>query len=348
MKQHAILSTAFSIGLSLLLPQMANAAVTINSYRPIIDPATNVIETYDAWMARVVPLAIPSSFHAVGPINAPFSGTTTAPIIAPAISTSAPALSFTRGPGVTQLGVSNLVAGQGIQFVSDLSVGNDMNWSDINIDTSNAVTAFGFGVESAHDISVPTYGDSQFSITLFDATGANIGSGTVIAPSINPLLPNGAQESDVMPGFTFVGILSDKPFNRIEIRESRTYPTGGIQNATPTGGFADRESFGAFYANIFAIPDTQAPTMPTKLSAKAVSNSQINLSWSASTDNVGVTGYKVYRNGVLVGTPSSTGYNDAGLKAATSYKYTVAACDAAHNCSAQTSAETAKTKAANR
>src|SRR3989344_1829192 len=54
----------------------------------------------------------------------------------------------------------------------------------------------------------------------------------------------------------------------------------------------------SFYAtlNTSTSPDTTAPTTPTNLSATAVSSSQINLSWTASTDNVGVTGYNVYRN----------------------------------------------------
>src|SRR6185437_10541452 len=43
--------------------------------------------------------------------------------------------------------------------------------------------------------------------------------------------------------------------------------------------------------------DTQAPTTPTNLAASAASSSQINLSWTASTDNVGVMGYRIYRNG---------------------------------------------------
>src|SRR5204862_213643 len=58
-----------------------------------------------------------------------------------------------------------------------------------------------------------------------------------------------------------------------------------------------------------------------------------NLSWSASTDNVGVTGYIVRRNGVQVATPVTTSFADTGLSAATTYSYTVAARDAAGNIS---------------
>ncbi|HAH32574.1 MAG TPA: hypothetical protein DCL44_09710 [Elusimicrobia bacterium] len=86
-------------------------------------------------------------------------------------------------------------------------------------------------------------------------------------------------------------------------------------------------------------PDTQAPTVPTNLSAVAVSSSQINLSWTASTDNVGVTNYKIYRNGGVtpIAMPTGTTYSNTGLTASTAYSYTVSACDAVDNCSGQSS-----------
>src|SRR5438034_260291 len=79
--------------------------------------------------------------------------------------------------------------------------------------------------------------------------------------------------------------------------------------------------------------DTTAPSTPTELLASAVSSSQINLSWGASTDNVKVTRYIVRRDGVKIATPVSTSYADTGLSPATTYSYTVAARDAAGNIS---------------
>ncbi|MDO9446834.1 MAG: matrixin family metalloprotease, partial [Candidatus Nitrotoga sp.] len=89
--------------------------------------------------------------------------------------------------------------------------------------------------------------------------------------------------------------------------------------------------------------DNLSPTLPTGLSATPVSSAQINLSWVASTDNVGVTSYKVFRGGTLVGSPATTSFNDTGLTASTSYSYTLAACDAANNCSAQSNPVSAMT-----
>ncbi|CAH1195196.1 hypothetical protein PAECIP111891_00620 [Paenibacillus allorhizoplanae] len=94
-----------------------------------------------------------------------------------------------------------------------------------------------------------------------------------------------------------------------------------------------------------AVSDTQAPTVPTSLSATAASSSQINLSWTASTDNVGVTGYDIYRAGSFVGSSAATSYSDTGLNASTTYSYTVKAKDAANNTSAASSSASATTQA---
>ena len=92
--------------------------------------------------------------------------------------------------------------------------------------------------------------------------------------------------------------------------------------------------------------DTTPPTVPTGLSAHAVSSGQIDLLWSASTDNVGVTGYAVFRNGAQVGSTPVGSDSDTGLLANTTYAYTVAAYDAAGNGSAQSAQVTATTLAA--
>ncbi len=85
---------------------------------------------------------------------------------------------------------------------------------------------------------------------------------------------------------------------------------------------------------------------PTNLTASAVSSSAINLSWTASTDSAGVTGYNIYRNGTLLTTTANTAYSDTGLAASTQYSYTVAAYDAAGNTSIQSSPASATTQAA--
>ncbi|WP_244208909.1 discoidin domain-containing protein [Paenibacillus ferrarius] len=94
------------------------------------------------------------------------------------------------------------------------------------------------------------------------------------------------------------------------------------------------------------LGDTLAPTAPSNLAATAASSSQINLSWGASTDNVGVTSYDIYRNGAKVGSSVTTSYADSGLTPATSYSYTVKANDAAGNSSAASNTANATTPSA--
>jgi chitodextrinase len=75
-----------------------------------------------------------------------------------------------------------------------------------------------------------------------------------------------------------------------------------------------------------------------------ISFSRIDLSWKASTDNVGVTGYTIYRNETKIGTTADTSYQDTTLKASTSYTYRVAAYDEAGNRSAKSVAVTKTTQ----
>jgi trimeric autotransporter adhesin len=79
--------------------------------------------------------------------------------------------------------------------------------------------------------------------------------------------------------------------------------------------------------------DTQAPTAPTGLNAGNIAETSFTLSWTASTDNVGVTGYSVYRNGSLAANVTNTAANISGLTPATTYSMTVKARDAAGNIS---------------
>ena len=99
----------------------------------------------------------------------------------------------------------------------------------------------------------------------------------------------------------------------------------------------------AISTTTFAAPDTTAPSVPSGLGATVLSSSQVSLSWKASTDNVGVTGYRVYRNGLAVASTAVTSWLDAQLSPATSYSYSVAAYDAAGNSSAQSAAVAKRT-----
>lgn len=92
--------------------------------------------------------------------------------------------------------------------------------------------------------------------------------------------------------------------------------------------------------NKITILRAHTPTIPANLTAVVANSTQINLNWTASTDDVGVSYYKIYRNNgtTPIATPISTTYSDTGLITSTIYSYTVSACDAVGNCSANSTA----------
>jgi hypothetical protein len=94
-----------------------------------------------------------------------------------------------------------------------------------------------------------------------------------------------------------------------------------------------------------ATADTTAPSVPANLRATAAGASEIDLSWTGSTDNVAVTGYRVYRDGsaTALATVAGTTYRDTGVAAGTTHSYTVSAVDAAGNASAKSGAASATT-----
>ncbi|CAH0121755.1 GlcNAc-binding protein A [Paenibacillus sp. CECT 9249] len=92
-------------------------------------------------------------------------------------------------------------------------------------------------------------------------------------------------------------------------------------------------------------PDTDPPTAPANLRVTGTSASSVSLAWNASTDNVGVTGYQVFRGSTLVATVSgsSLSYTVAGLASSTTYSFTVRAVDAGGNVSGASNAVSATT-----
>ena len=80
-------------------------------------------------------------------------------------------------------------------------------------------------------------------------------------------------------------------------------------------------------------PDTVPPSTPTSLHTTGSTGTSIAIAWTASTDNVGVTGYNVYRDGVKITTTAAAtlAYNDTGLGMGTMHTYQVSAIDAAGN-----------------
>lgn len=97
--------------------------------------------------------------------------------------------------------------------------------------------------------------------------------------------------------------------------------------------FSVKPAYAAFKAYGAPVLDSSPPSQPTGLVSPSQTTSSINLTWVASTDDIGVTGYEVYRNNAKVITVGTNSYSDPGLSANTGYSYYVIAKDAAGNSS---------------
>lgn len=159
--------------------------------------------------------------------------------------------------------------------------------------------------------------------------------------------------NDIGNAFNVTGITIDKAA-KIAYRTEANYlsanstfanaRTGSIQAAIDLYGAGTPEviattnawyavGVGAAYAG---STDTTAPSAPASLVASGTTSSTTNLAWNASTDNVAVTGYNVYRGTTLLGSTTATvrTYSVTGLTASTAYTFSVKAKDAANNLSA--------------
>ena len=117
--------------------------------------------------------------------------------------------------------------------------------------------------------------------------------------------------------------------------------TPGCTGSTDQRGIARPQGNGCdigAYELVVTTGDTQPPSVPTGLAVTSVTSSSVSLSWNASSDNVGVTGYTIYRNGAPVGStggPAATTFTDLTASPNTSYSYTVDAFDGSGNHSAR-------------
>jgi Concanavalin A-like lectin/glucanases superfamily/Domain of unknown function (DUF1929)/Bacterial Ig domain/Glyoxal oxidase N-terminus/Fibronectin type III domain len=124
---------------------------------------------------------------------------------------------------------------------------------------------------------------------------------------------------------------------------SISWNSASVVNGSHTLVAIARDAAGntAVSANVTVVvtntPDTSPPTVPTGVTATAVSASQINVAWTASSDNVGVAGYTIFRNDAAVGSVTGPTFADTGLQPSTTYRYTVAARDGVGNLSAPSS-----------
>jgi len=132
-----------------------------------------------------------------------------------------------------------------------------------------------------------------------------------------------------------IGTTSNTSYSVTGLSASTTY-TFTVKAEDAAGNVSNASN--AIDVTTNSSADTEAPTAPTNLASSNVTESSVDLTWDASSDNVGVDHYTVYKDGSSVGTTANTSYSVTGLSASTTYTFTVKAEDAAGNVSAASNA----------
>jgi uncharacterized repeat protein (TIGR01451 family) len=221
----------------------------------------------------------------------------------------------------------------------------------------NRVSVTFNGAAAFPDVRIAEYSGLATTSPVVGSAGAvgkstTSNSGALNVPATNALLigANYVSSRTTKPGTNYTTRVITSP--DADILEDRIVTAAGNYSATAS------LSSGNWVMQIVALRaasvagDTQPPTAPSQLVATPISSAQINLTWTASTDNVGVTGYRVERcqgagctTFVDVGASTTTSYSSTGLTSSTSYTYRVRATDAAGNFSGYSNTSTTSTPA---
>jgi chitodextrinase len=161
-------------------------------------------------------------------------------------------------------------------------------------------------------------------------------------PTTLTAAPHGANEIDLnWPASTLDGVVGYAVVRdgvQIASTAATTYSDVGLTDATThsyTVAPVDAAGNVGDPSNVATAttPDNELPSVPTGVTLTTAAKS-IGVSWAASSDNVGVSGYKVFGNGALLSTTAGLSYTDTAVKPGTTYTFTVAALDTAGNLSA--------------
>jgi chitodextrinase len=147
----------------------------------------------------------------------------------------------------------------------------------------------------------------------------------------------------ILEGTTQVGTSATLSFTVTGLVPSTTHTYTVI--ATDAAGNRSAASNAVTATTTAPVPDTVAPSAPSGLAVASQTASSLTLTWTASTDNVGVTGYRIFEGTTQVGTSTTASFTATGLAASSAHTYTVDATDAAGNISARSTAATGTTSA---
>jgi chitodextrinase len=208
-------------------------------------------------------------------------------------------------------------------------------------------TAYSYTVDAFDTTGNTSAQSAPVTVTTTDTESPSVPAGlklALAAKSINLSWTASADNAgvsgyDIYRNGSFLAATSSPAYSDTGVTQGSTY-SYAIAAYDAAGNVSARSA-----AKVLAFPDTTPPTRPASLILTPATTS-IALKWTASTDNVGVAGYKVYRGSTLITTVKGnvTTYTSTGLRANTTYSYQVVAFDAAGNLSVASATATAKTK----
>ena len=218
---------------------------------------------------------------------------------------------------------------------------------------SNWTAASNFDLGAYEDLTYGGYYSSDDAIAEFTVMGPPAPSNTplpvvsVTAPangtSVNGTVAVSASATDVLGIASVEFLLDGANLGTATAGTGSAYSISWNTTTAANGPHVlkavatDMSGNSATSSAILATLTNNTITVPSNVTATAVSATVISVTWHASSDPLGVTGYQIYRNGTPIGTASGLNYTDTGLTASTTYSYTVAAFDAGGNMSAQSS-----------
>lgn len=140
-----------------------------------------------------------------------------------------------------------------------------------------------------------------------------------------------------------VGTVGGNQFNDEKLAEKTTYAYQ-VEAVGTNGKISEKSAVVKATTQSSEVEDDQKPTAPTGVHSMETTENSVDLMWTKSTHFLGVKNYEVYRDGKKIATTEKTNFKDTGLKANTTYKYTVKAISVGGNVSATSDAFSVKTK----
>ena len=268
---------------------------------------------------------VPSALATAGPLFRSYSPSTSpvryfpnmTTVLAGSVTTSGTEIPVEVLPNVARilnfrLTVRDNRAGGSANNTDDMAITVDGNSGPFTVDSQNSAISYAAGTTQTINWTVAGTNANGVNCATVDILLSTDG-GKTFPISLLSGTPNNGSANVVIPNKTGTT-------NRIMVKGSNQifFDVNNL-NFTITG---------------LVVTDSIIPTTPT-LSASGTTSSNTNLSWTSSTDNVGVTGYNVYQNGILKTTTTATSLTISGLSSATAYSFYVVAKDAAGNLSAK-------------